>query len=237
MHAKFSSRTLPIETAKDTGCLFCLKWEMLFTFSTEMCSVSPVRYIHVRYIYILMIFSASLSVATRSVHSRPFGWFSQFPWKLWDSNLKTRFCLNSFKPYVISCSAKTAVHKASLNYNYPRNEVSVIFNRKWHQMQPSISLSDSHNIFRTIIINLRIYNNRKYGHTIYPSFPTTCFGLLKHHQVYNFLHAPVFICYYSKFGQCLHIGIPIFLVVFIAVKYKCMFTFKVKYYFFKMLIH
>jgi hypothetical protein len=47
------------------------------------------------------------------------------------------------------------------------------------------------------------HHNRKYGYTMLLSF-LTCLGSLSHHQVFDFLQSPVFICWYSYIGQCLH---------------------------------
>jgi hypothetical protein len=172
-----------------------------------------------------MIFSASVSVAAWSVHSRPFGQsFSQFSWKLWDSNQKTGFLLNSFNPYVISCSAKTAVQKASLNHKYLR--ISVTINIRWHQMLRRfrypiiVFLQDYYNkliqqqevwTHQTSVFSCKIFRLMKPSSSIW-LFTCTC------------LHLLLFL-YLSVFTD----GVTIFLVVCIAVKYKYMFTFNVKY--------
>jgi hypothetical protein len=62
------------------------------------------------------------------------------------------------------------------------------------------------------------HHNKKYGHTIRSSFLATCFGSLRHQQVfYFFLHSPVFVCWYSYIGQCLHIGMLVTLGIWNSV--------------------
>jgi hypothetical protein len=94
-------------------------------------------------------------------------------------------------------------------------------------MLSSTSLSDGCIFFQDYCNEIE--DIQKYGHTLHSSYLTICFSSQSHHQVYEFLHAPVFICCYSYIGQCSHIGTLAFLGVCNAVTYKGVFTCKAKY--------